>query len=1186
MAIPSPANFTPTLSGYSGQNAFRFWCQKVLPLVYDDSLSYYELLNKMVVYLNNVISDVASVEGNVEALLTSYEQLQTYVNNWFNEAAPEVAYQALNRMAENGELDVLIQPFVETYVAENIDGVVADQIDGAVAGQIDGAVGDQIGDTVADQIDDVVGEQIGGAVSSQIGGAVADQIDGAVAGQIDEAVSDQIDGAVAPAVTDWLDDNVTPVGSAVVVDSSLTIEGAAADAKATGEAVKGVGIYKTLETNLSANIDEFWQAPTLKAKMKEFIIKIEPIQSGEGIPSPENVRPITGHSTVSYRVGRGNLYDGKVLWSKILYNQTGTIGDQPSYMTTETINVKGLSSLYIMVKNYNSSAQQHARSMRIAFYAEDGSTNASANKLVQASSSAILGTTVSVPEWAETMRVGCVKSDYLVIIADSYYSGTINLPAEEIALSGNFYGGYFDVISGKIYATKRCIQSYNGEELTTPWISSMDVFESLETPPTIGATVVYDLAEPVAYDVEPVEIETSEYNTLAYSYVSGGVGKMFGIKATYLEGNYLTELDIDDTLTEYDEAANAEKTGCEIDKINNLLLDGYTYKITSNDLYQQAFTGADGIDAGTSQEKRIGLKQALKVNEGATITFPNTGLYYSTWFLRTDNLFTPDVISTVDWTRTLLKLTAPEDCYVMIQIANHSTATSSTTIVPSDFTGEIVIKNNNYIDNASTNIISYAESYTDDSIDSAKDEMETYTDNKADEVIAYVNENLNAVPSYVKEESAAIAEKVRNVQTGKTLSILSVSDMHYLAQTGQGIDPNIVKNALYDMKHGINEIKGQTNIDLFGCFGDITYRLRNDTTSGISFNYGKTECLEATKILNECFENRNQFRLMGNHDTNAEANDGKFFTANQINAYLGAYSNIITRANGFEYAGIGYKDYELNKLRIITLNTSFYDDSINENTSTFPSYFKHATYYNLGREQAAWLCEILDMSDKQDAAEWQIILLSHCAIDARDSSYSYTAATRIGAYSKILKAYEDGGTYQIDPDNTVDFNGKNAAKLALNIHGHAHSYYATNVVNVTPHGAGAPTLTYNIACGSLYVPNALPDRDNPSMDGVTYTKTANSRTSTAFQVITIDPVDKIAYAHHYGAGIDVIYHYDASNGNEYNTQLSNPTWNSTVSSIATVNNGVVTPVAAGYTSIFAKSATDNCIECWNFHSEI
>ena len=34
------ANFTPVFNPYSGQGAFRYWCQTVLPLVYDDSLSY------------------------------------------------------------------------------------------------------------------------------------------------------------------------------------------------------------------------------------------------------------------------------------------------------------------------------------------------------------------------------------------------------------------------------------------------------------------------------------------------------------------------------------------------------------------------------------------------------------------------------------------------------------------------------------------------------------------------------------------------------------------------------------------------------------------------------------------------------------------------------------------------------------------------------------------------------------------------------------------------------------------------------------------------------------------------------------------------------------------------------------------------------------------------------------------
>ena len=39
----------------AGIQHFRFWCQKVLPAVYDDSLSYYELLCKVIEKLNELI---------------------------------------------------------------------------------------------------------------------------------------------------------------------------------------------------------------------------------------------------------------------------------------------------------------------------------------------------------------------------------------------------------------------------------------------------------------------------------------------------------------------------------------------------------------------------------------------------------------------------------------------------------------------------------------------------------------------------------------------------------------------------------------------------------------------------------------------------------------------------------------------------------------------------------------------------------------------------------------------------------------------------------------------------------------------------------------------------------------------------------------------------------------------------
>ena len=68
--------------------------------------------------------------------------------------------------------------------------------------------------------------------------------------------------AIASAVTDWLEENVDPVGSAVVVDSSLSIEGAAADAKVTGNAIGGLKIANRQLYNDSAVIVEqgYWSA--------------------------------------------------------------------------------------------------------------------------------------------------------------------------------------------------------------------------------------------------------------------------------------------------------------------------------------------------------------------------------------------------------------------------------------------------------------------------------------------------------------------------------------------------------------------------------------------------------------------------------------------------------------------------------------------------------------------------------------------------------------------------------------------------------------------------------------------------------------------------------------------------------------------------------------------------------------
>lgn len=61
---------------------FRFWCQKVLPLVYDDSLSYYEILCKVVYYINKLIDDDKAIIENVNELKNELSIIQKWIDNF------------------------------------------------------------------------------------------------------------------------------------------------------------------------------------------------------------------------------------------------------------------------------------------------------------------------------------------------------------------------------------------------------------------------------------------------------------------------------------------------------------------------------------------------------------------------------------------------------------------------------------------------------------------------------------------------------------------------------------------------------------------------------------------------------------------------------------------------------------------------------------------------------------------------------------------------------------------------------------------------------------------------------------------------------------------------------------------------------------------------------------------------
>ena len=172
-------NYTPNYENINGNfktlKPFRFWCQKVLPLVYDDSLSYYELLNKVVDYLNGTMEDVELLNDNVNTLdenvrniYDAYNSLQSYVNNYFdNLDVQEEINNKLDAMATDGTLSNLIN----TIAVPLIPGLVED----------------------------------------------------------------------------WLEENIEP--TTPIVDATLSISGAAADAKKTGDEISG--LKNSLDTDIA-----------------------------------------------------------------------------------------------------------------------------------------------------------------------------------------------------------------------------------------------------------------------------------------------------------------------------------------------------------------------------------------------------------------------------------------------------------------------------------------------------------------------------------------------------------------------------------------------------------------------------------------------------------------------------------------------------------------------------------------------------------------------------------------------------------------------------------------------------------------------------------------------------------------------------------------------------------------------
>ena len=77
---------------------FRFWCQKVLPLVYEDSLSYYEILCKVVKYINDLIEQDKIFQDDITEIRKELETVQKWIDDYDTTFAEKIIKEYLATM--------------------------------------------------------------------------------------------------------------------------------------------------------------------------------------------------------------------------------------------------------------------------------------------------------------------------------------------------------------------------------------------------------------------------------------------------------------------------------------------------------------------------------------------------------------------------------------------------------------------------------------------------------------------------------------------------------------------------------------------------------------------------------------------------------------------------------------------------------------------------------------------------------------------------------------------------------------------------------------------------------------------------------------------------------------------------------------------------------------------------------
>lgn len=364
------------------------------------------------------------------------------------------------------------------------------------------------------------------------------------------------------------------------------------------------------------------------------------------------------------------------------------------------------------------------------------------------------------------------------------------------------------------------------------------------------------------------------------------------------------------------------------------------------------------------------------------------------------------------------------------------------------------------------------------------DKGDTYTLTEADKT--EIAEKAVGIPEYVKTEAEEVINKVIAAQGSRTFTFAAITDMHF-GSWGyyEGITdyPDGIKHACQALKYIDERIK----LDAVAVLGDYTDGMAYDQYDTAVYDFkGVNAVLDKLRFSPN-------LRLVGNHDFHIKHSPLTY-------RYVTAYSDDVEW--GSCLGGYFYKDFSAQKIRVICLNTSE-----RNHTSVSPT-----------TEQYRWFINSLNLSAKEDASDWQILILSHIPLDFWADNGAYN-------FAYILKAYLNGDAWSDGADISCNFANKNVAKIVGNIHGHTHNFTVDKL-----YLGNIEDSTEQINIWRMATPNSCFGAENKNYAGykqeTAYPKTANSATDTAFCIYCIDLDTCTIKAITYGAGYDreLTYH--------------------------------------------------------------